>query len=132
MNHALGGKLLHHAPSREFVIFRLFQPPGNSLERFNEAGEVREAVQGFGFAEGHGTLVAACTELNQGGGQDGAFEVKVQLGLGESADERLNLRHSLSLAGGQEAWSPGSPLSSMRSEAGAVQSRLSARAIHRV
>ena len=65
MNYALSGKLLHHAPGREFVIFRLLQPTGNSLEGFNEAGEVREAVEGFGFAEGHGALVAACTELNQ-------------------------------------------------------------------
>ncbi len=37
-------------------------------------------------------------ELDQSGGRDGAFEMQMQLGLGQAADEVLNFRHSLILA----------------------------------
>jgi hypothetical protein len=37
-------------------------------------------------------------ELDQSGGRDGAFEMQMQLGLGQAADEFLDFRHSFSLA----------------------------------
>ncbi len=50
----------------------------------------------------------AGAELGECGGQDGAFEVEMKLGLGEPADEVLNFGHTSSLAG-HEAWFPRSP-----------------------
>jgi hypothetical protein len=43
--------------------------------------------------------VVARAELNEGRREDGAFEVKVQLGLGKTADEGLNFVHWISLRG---------------------------------
>jgi hypothetical protein len=37
-------------------------------------------------------------ELDQGGRRDSAFEMQMQLGLGQAADEGLDFRHSLILA----------------------------------
>ena len=49
-----------------------------------------------------GRGVVAGAQLDQRGGQDGAFEMQMQLGLGQAADEVLDLGHILSLTGRRE------------------------------
>ena len=87
MDDALLGEVLHHAPGGQLVVVGGDEQPGDGLEGVKEAGEIGEAVEGFGFREGERGGVVAGAELDQGGGKDGAFEMKVQLGLGEAADE---------------------------------------------
>ena len=49
MNHALRGEALHHAPGGEFVVLGVDELAGDGLEGFDEAGEIGELVEGFGF-----------------------------------------------------------------------------------
>ena len=98
VDDALLGEVLHHAPCGELVIFGVPEAAGDGLEGLNELGEIGEAVEGFGFGEGEGAGVVAGAELDQRGGQDGAFEVQMQLGLGQAADEIADFSHSFSLA----------------------------------
>ncbi len=98
MDDALGCKLLHHAPGGEFVVVRAREPLGDSLEGHQKAGEIGEMVESFGFGQGEGAGVVARAELDERGGQDGAFEMEMQLGLGEAADEGLDVGHGFSLA----------------------------------
>ena len=90
MDHALRGEVLHHAPGDQFVVLGVDEAAGDGLEGLNEAGEVVETVErlGLGQREGHGVMAGA--ELDQRGGQDGAFEMQMQLGLGQAADEGLD------------------------------------------
>ena len=83
------------------VVFGVAKAAGDGLEGLDEFGEVGETVERLGVVvrEGHGVVAGA--ELDQRGGRDGAFEMQMQLGLGQAADEFLNFRHSFSLAGQQ-------------------------------
>ena len=60
-------------------------------------------VERLGLGQREGRGVVARAELDQRGGQDGAFEVQMQLGLGEAADERGNIVHEFSLKGAFQA-----------------------------
>ena len=99
VDHALLGEVLHHAPRCEFVVFGVHELAGDGLEGFDEAGEISELVEGFGFAQGDGLGVVALAELDERGGRDGAFEMEMKLGLGQAADEGLDIVHVQSLAG---------------------------------
>ena len=52
MDDALRGELLHHAPGCELVVFGACEPAGDGFEGFNEAGEISEAIERFGFGRG--------------------------------------------------------------------------------
>jgi len=54
MDHALLGQALDHAPGGELVVFRADQAAGDGLECVNEAGEVSELVERFGFGQRDG------------------------------------------------------------------------------
>jgi hypothetical protein len=99
VHDALGFEVLHHAPGGQLVVIRADQQAGNGLEGLEEAGEIVEAVEGFGLREGDGAGVVAGAELDQRGGQDGAFEVQVQLGLGKTADEGFDCGHGFQFNG---------------------------------
>ncbi len=98
VDDALLGEVLHHAPRGQFVVFGVSEAARDGLEGLDEAGEISETVEGFGFSESQVGRVVARAELDQRGGQNGAFEVQMQLGLGQAADEGLNRGHSFSLA----------------------------------
>ena len=97
VDHSLGGQLLHHAPGGQFVVLRADQSPGDGLEGVQKAGEVGEAVESLGLGQRERAGVVASAQRDQRRGQDCAFEVQVQLGLGQAADEGFNLRHHLNL-----------------------------------
>ena len=99
VDDALLGEMLHHAPGSEFVVPSVHQLAGDSLEGLDEAGEVSELVEGFSVRLRDRGCVVALAQLNERGWGDGAFEVKMQLGLGKAADERLDIVHILSLLG---------------------------------
>ena len=103
MDDPLGGQLLHHAPGSEFVVLSMHQLARHGLEGFYETGEVSELVEGFSFRPRYRRCVVALAQLNERGGGDSAFEVKMQLGLGKAADERLNIVHISSLLGASSA-----------------------------
>src|ERR1017187_4613097 len=87
MDNALRGELLHHVPGNKFVVLGSDEAAGDGFEALNEAGEIVEAVVGLGLGQSHGMGVMARTQLHEQGGRDGALEMKMQLGLGEAADE---------------------------------------------
>ena len=99
VDNALRGELLHHVPGDYLVVLGVAEAARDGLEGLNEFGEVGETVERLGFVrrEGHGVMAGA--ELDQSGGRDGAFEMQMQLGLGQAADEGLDFRHRLSLTG---------------------------------
>ena len=107
VNDALVVELLQHAPGDEFVVAGLLEAAGDGFEAFDEAAEVVEAIEGFGLMECEGEFIVAGAELDEGGGQDGAFKVEVQLGFGEAADEGLDGGHNSSVAGRAELRAPG-------------------------
>ena len=65
----------------------------DGLEGVDEAGEIAESVEGFGLGECERLGIVAGAQLDQRGGHDGAFEVQMQLGLGQAADEGLDVVH---------------------------------------
>ena len=93
VDDALLGEMLHHAPGGELVVFRVAQAARDRLEGLDELGEIGEAVEGFGFRQREAMRVVARAELDEGGREDGAFEVKVKLSLGQAADEVANVAH---------------------------------------
>jgi hypothetical protein len=97
VNHALRCELLDHAPGEEFVVVGVDEPLADGLEGVKEAGEISEFVEVFGLGKGERLGIVAGAQLDQRGGHDGAFEVQVQLGLGEAVDEDGNIGHSSSL-----------------------------------
>jgi len=95
---ALFGEVLHHAPRGQLVILGVFQEARDGLEGFNEFGKVGELVKRLGFCRTHGRGVVPRAELGQRGRRDSAFEVQVQLGLGQAADELPDFDHAFSVA----------------------------------
>ena len=95
VDNALRGELLHHVPGDDFVVFGIAKAAGDGFEGLNEFGEIRETVEHLGFVwrEGYGVVTGA--ELDQSGGRNGAFEMQMQLGLGQAANEILDFRHKL-------------------------------------
>ena len=93
VDDALLGEMLHHAPRCEFVVFSVHELAGDGFERFDEAGEIGEPIEGFGLGMRDGRGVVTLAEFGERGGRDGAFEVKVKLGLGEAVDEGLDIVH---------------------------------------
>src|ERR1035437_7048896 len=93
VNHSLSGKMLHHAPGGQLVVFRADQLRGDGLEGVQEAGKVREAVERFGLDERERADVVASAQVNQSRGQNRALEVQMQLGLGQAADKVLDSGH---------------------------------------
>src|ERR1700678_1164617 len=107
VNDALLGQMLDHAPGGQFVIFRRNEAARDGLEALDEAGEVVEAIEGFGFGEGDGTGIMAGAELDQSRWQNGALEVQMQFGLRQPTDEAFDLRHLHSLPGWRRLLSAG-------------------------
>ena len=97
VDHALAGEMLHHAPGGQFVVFRVDQQAGDGLEGIEKAGEVGELVERLGLGEGERARVVAGAEFDQRRGQNRALEVQMQLGLGQAADEFLDVGHAPSL-----------------------------------
>ena len=98
MHHALRGELLHHAPGDEFVVLGHLKPPRDGLEGLNESGEISELVDCVGFGLRQGDLIVSGAQFHQCGGENGALEMQMKLGLGEPADKGLDFAHTLSLA----------------------------------
>ena len=83
---ALEGEIANHVEGDELVVGGGVQTLGDALEAHEEAGEVGVMVElacGLG-CERHG--VVAMAELDEGLWRDGAFEMQMELGLGEIAE----------------------------------------------
>ena len=52
VDDALRGEMLHHAPGGELVVFGADEQAGDGFEGFDEAGEISELIEGFGFVRG--------------------------------------------------------------------------------
>jgi hypothetical protein len=102
VDHSLGGEMLHHAPGSQFVVFRPDQLRCDGFKGFQEAGEVIELVKCYGLGERERAGVVPGAEFNKRRGQDCSFEVQVQLGLGQTADEVFYASHSFKFTG--QAW----------------------------
>jgi hypothetical protein len=61
--------------------------------------EISELVKRLGFVSVRGYVSWRALSSTSVAGSNGAFEVEVQLGLGQAADEFLDFRHRFSLAG---------------------------------
>lgn len=83
---ALGGEVAEHVVGDGLVVGRRMEALGDGLEAHEEAGEVGVAVDVARVGEGEGCGVVAEGELNEGFGGDGTFEVKMELGFGETAE----------------------------------------------
>ncbi len=90
VNDALLGEMLHHVPRHELIVFGVAETARDGFEGFNEFGEIREAVERLGIVMSEGYGIVAGAELDEGGRRDGAFKVKVELRLGQAANEVLN------------------------------------------
>src|SRR5215831_900830 len=75
-------ELLHQAIGDELVVSGSLEVFGDGLEGHQESGEVGVAVDGFDFFE-RAELAMTGAEFEEGGRVDGAFEVKVKVGLGK-------------------------------------------------
>src|SRR5580692_8036316 len=99
MDHTLSSELLHHPPGGELVVLRAAQQPGNHLERLKKFRKILEVIKSLGLLQAERPGVVTQAELDEGGGRDGALEVKMKLGLGQAADEPLDFGHDSSLVG---------------------------------
>ena len=72
---------------------------GYGFECLQKAGEVCEAIKLFGFSKRQRLGVVARAQFHQRGGQNGAFEVQMQLGFGQTADKILDFHHSYKFNG---------------------------------
>ena len=90
--------MLHHAPGDELVVFGVAETAGDGFEGLDEFREVCEAVDGFGVVERERVRVVASAELDQSCRRDGALKVKVELRLGQAANEVPDRGHNSSLA----------------------------------
>ena len=97
VDDALLGEMLHHAPCGEFVVVGVHELARDGLEGVDEAGEVSELVKRFRLGKGDRRGVVALAQLDERGGRDGAFEMEMKFGLGEAADERLDIVHRSSV-----------------------------------
>ena len=88
MDNALAGKALEHAPCDQFVVFGSSQVLGHRFEGHEEAGEVGVAIESPGLGEVEGRGIVACAELDEGFWSNGAFQVEMEFGFGEAANER--------------------------------------------
>ncbi len=93
MNDALPGQPLSHAPGGQLVVGGGHQAVGDGLEGFEKAGEIGELIERFGLGKGQRLAVVALAQLGERSRRDGAFEVQVQFGLGQAADECRNVVH---------------------------------------
>ena len=91
--------MLHHAPGGQFVVLGAGEQPGDGLESLDESGEVGEAVERLGLGQRERMNIVAGAQLHQRRRKDGAFEVQMQLRLGQAADEVANGLHALSVKG---------------------------------
>ena len=97
MDDALRGELLHHVPGDDLIVFRVAEAAGDGLEGLNEFSEIGETIERLGVVLREWNGVVTGAELDQCGGRDGAFEMQMQLGLGQAADEGLDRGHNFSL-----------------------------------
>ena len=86
VDNALGGQGADHVVGDELVVVGGLQAGADGLEGVEEAEEVAVGVEGAGVGEGEGGGVVALREGDEGFGFDGAFEVEVELDLGERAE----------------------------------------------
>ena len=86
VDNALGGQGADHVVGDELVVVGGLQAGADGLEGVEEAKEVAVGVEGAGVGEGEGGGVVALREGDEGFGFDGAFEVEVELDLGERAE----------------------------------------------
>jgi hypothetical protein len=99
VHHALRFELFNHPPGGQLIVLRPHQQPRHSLERLQKAREIREPVKRLRFGKRQRSLVVALAQLHQRSGQNRAFEMQMQLGLRQPADEILNSLHGSSLPG---------------------------------
>jgi hypothetical protein len=97
MNDTLFGEMLGHAPRGQFVILWRDEAIADGLEGEEEASEVSEVIEGFGFWQRNGSGIVMLAQLDKGRRGDGAFEVEMEFSLGQAADERLDIFHGSSL-----------------------------------
>ena len=100
---ALGGKLFDQPVGDELEVLGIAQALGDRLEGQEEAGEILVVVERGGLGDGERAMrvgqrlvavagprkrrVVLLAELAEGQRIDGAFKMKVQLGLGQAGDE---------------------------------------------
>ena len=85
VDDALGGEGADHVVGDELVVCGRTEAGCDGLEGGKEAEEVVVGVEAAGVIEGEWRGVVAAGELDQGLRLDGAFEVKMELDLGEIA-----------------------------------------------
>ncbi len=91
VDDALAAQALQHAPGGQLVVFGGPQVFGNGFECLEEAGEVGVLKQCARLIDVEGDGIVEEAQFDQGFGRDGAFEMEVQLGFGESANVRGNI-----------------------------------------
>lgn len=86
VDDALVGEVADHVVGNQLEVVGGLEALGDGLEGHEEVGEVVVDVEGAGRIEGERSGVVALAQLYEGLGQDGAFEVEVQLGFGQAAE----------------------------------------------
>ena len=86
VDDALGGEGADHLVGDEGVVLGGAEAGGHGLVGVEEAEEVLIGIEGARIGEGEGCGVVALGEGDEGFGRGGAFEVEVELGLGEAAE----------------------------------------------
>ena len=99
MHHALRRQRLDHAPRDQFVVVRMDELPCDRFEGLDESGEVGELVERIGLGLRHGLRIVTRAQLHQRRRAYGAFEMQMQLSLGEATNERGDIVHLSSVTG---------------------------------
>ena len=88
MQHILFFQALHQAVGNEFVVVRAAQVRADRFEGHQKTLEIGVAVKGLNLGQS-GVLAVQLAEFEQRCGLDRAFEMQVQLRLGELTDESI-------------------------------------------
>jgi hypothetical protein len=86
VDDALGGEGADHLVGDELVVLGGAEALAHGFVGVHEAEEVLVGVEGAGVGEGKRDGIVALGEGDQGRGLGGAFEVEVELDLGEVAE----------------------------------------------
>ncbi len=88
---ALGGEVAEHVVGDGLVVGGGVEALGDGLEAHEEAGEVGVGVDLAGGFEGERGGVVAERKLDERLGSNGAFEMQVELSLGEAAEPEFGV-----------------------------------------
>jgi hypothetical protein len=82
--NSLDAEVAEHVVGDGLVVGGLVKAFGDGLEAHEEAGEVLVAINGPGLFGGEGHGVVGAGEFDEGLGGNGAFEMEMQLRLGQA------------------------------------------------